>query len=306
MADLAPALSAVGYDSTLVVAAFSLMAVGLGVKLALFPLHAWKPDAYASAPPAVAAALAALGSTVAAYALVRVTYGVFTPAFLEAVPAVRTLLRAAAAVSVVAGGVLALRETDVRRLLAYSSVSQFGLVGIGIGLASPTALVGALLALVGHAVAKGGLFVASGSVARGFGARTVEEYAGLARRSPAHAAAVATMAVSLVGLPPTVGFAAKWYLALGAVEAGSWAVAGVVVLSTLLSLAYAGRLVERCYLGDGGSERTGPPAVAADGGRRTDRSALAVAVAAAVLVVALGLASTALAGWFAPVVEGWL
>jgi multicomponent Na+:H+ antiporter subunit D len=309
MADLAPALAAAGHDSTLVVAAFGLMAVGLGVKLALFPLHAWKPDAYASAPPAVAAALAALGSTVAAYALLRVTYGVFTPAFFEAVPMVRTLLLAVAAVSVVAGGVLALREPDVRRLLAYSSVSQFGLVGLGIGLASPTALTGALLALVGHAVAKGGLFVSAGAIAREFGARTVGEYAGLARRSPAHGAAVAAMAVSLVGLPPTVGFAAKWYLALGAVEAGSWAVAAVVVLSTLLSLAYAGRLVERLYLGEGGSDPTrgpaAPPTVATDGGRG-DRWALAVVLVAAALVVALGLASTALADWFAPVVEGWL
>jgi multicomponent Na+:H+ antiporter subunit D len=309
MADLAPALAAAGHGSTLVVAAFALMAVGLGVKLALFPLHAWKPDAYASAPPAVAAALAALGSTVAAYALVRITYGVFTPAFFEAVPVARTLLLVVATVSVVAGGVLALRETDVRRLLAYSSVSQFGLVGLGIGLASPTALTGALLALVGHAVAKGGLFVASGSIAREFGARTVEEYAGLARRSPLYGAAVAAMAVSLVGLPPTVGFAAKWYLALGAIEAGSWAVAAVVVLSTLLSLAYAGRLVERCYLGEGAvetSDPTDPPAVVADGGRRVDRTAMAVALAASVLVVALGLGSTALADWFAPVVEGWL
>jgi multicomponent Na+:H+ antiporter subunit D len=302
MADLAPALAAAGHGSTLVVAAFSLMAVGLGVKLALFPFHAWKPDAYATAPPAVAAVLGALGSTVAAYALVRLTYGVFTPAFLEAVPVVRTLVLVASAASVVAGGVLALRETDVRRLLAYSSVSQFGLVGLGVGLASPTALTGALLALVGHAVAKGGLFVAAGAIAREFGARTVADYAGLARRSPVYAAAVATMAVSLVGLPPTVGFAAKWYLALGAVRTGSWAVAAVVVLSTLLSLAYAGRLVERCYLG------TEPPArspALADGGR-TDRAALVVTVLCAVLVVGLGLGSTALADWFAPVVEGWL
>jgi len=331
MADLAPALAAAGHGSTLVVAAFVLMAVGLGVKLALFPLHAWKPDAYAAAPPAVAAVLAALGSTVAGYALVRVTFDVFTVAFLEAVPTVRTLLLAVAAASVVAGGLLALRETDVRRLLAYSSVSQFGLVGLGIALATPLAVTGALVGLVGHAVAKGGLFVAAGTFARDYGARTVDDYAGLAARTPATGAAVAVLAVSLVGLPPTVGFASKWYLALGAVEAGSWAVAAVVVASTLLSLAYAGRVVERLYLGtatgdgadtatadgrrDGrdavgepgtapGSVPSGEPATT-DGGRPF-RSPLVVAAVAAALVVGLGLASTALADWFAPVVEGWL
>jgi len=308
MADLAPALAAAGHGSTLVVAAFVLMAVGLAVKLALFPLHGWKPDAYAAAPPAVAAVLAALGSTVAGYALLRITYGVFTPALFEAAPAVRTLLLVAAAVSVLAGGALALRASEVRRLLAYSSVSQVGLFGLGLALSTPLAVTGALVGLVGHAVAKGGLFVAAGAIDRAHGARTVEEYAGLARRSPLVGAAVAVLAVSLVGLPPTVGFAGKWYLALGAVGAGAWAAAGVVVASTLLSLAYAGRLVERLYLGEP-ADPTVRTALRADGGRpdgTVERPALVVLAAAAVVVVALGLGSTALADWFAPVVEGWL
>jgi multicomponent Na+:H+ antiporter subunit D len=252
----------------------------------------------------VAAALAALGSTVAAYALVRVTYGVFGAAFFEAVPTVRTVLLAAAAASVVAGGVLALRATDVRRLLAYSSVSQFGLVALGVGLASPTALAGALVALVGHAVAKGGLFVAAGTFDRSYGVRSVADCAGLARRTPLGAFAVVALAVSLVGLPPTVGFAGKWLLALGAVETGQWAVAAVVVLSTLLSLAYAGRLVERLYLDESSVDGT----VAADGGlpARPDPLGLSFVVASAALVVALGLGAGALTDWFGPVVEGWL
>ena len=307
MADLATALASAGHDSTLVVAAFALMVTGLGVKLALFPLHGWKPDAYAAAPPAVAAALAALGSTVAAYAVVRIVFGVFTPAFLVAVPVARTALLAAAAVSVVAGGLLALRATDVRRLLAYSSVSQFGLVAVGVALATPLAVTGALVALVGHAVAKGGLFVAAGALARDGGPRTVRDYAGLARRQPVLAALVAVLAVSLVGLPPTVGFAAKWYLALGAVEAGAWTAAALVVASTLLSLAYAGRLVERCYVAP--DAPTEP--VVTDGGHVVDefavaRSTLIVVGVAALGVLALGFGSTALADWFAPVLEGWL
>jgi multicomponent Na+:H+ antiporter subunit D len=304
MADLAPALAAAGHDSTLVVASFALLVMGLGVKLALFPLHTWKPDAYSAAPPAVAAALAALGSTVAAYALVRITYGVFGAAFFAAVPTVRTVLLTAAAASVIAGGVLALRATDIPRLLAYSSVSQFGLIAIGVGLASPTALTGALVALVGHAVAKGGLFVAAGAFDRSYDIRSVADYAGLAARTPLGAFAVAALAVSLVGLPPTVGFAGKWLLALGAVETGQWAVAAVVVLSTLLSLAYAGRLVERLYLGESATDGT----VTADGGvpAGPDPVALSLVVVSAALVVALGLGAGALTDWFAPVVEGWL
>ncbi|WP_440991864.1 complex I subunit 5 family protein [Haloarchaeobius baliensis] len=304
MADLGPALAAAGYDSTLVVTAYLLMAAGLGVKLALFPLHAWKPDAYAAALPDVAAVLAALGSTVAGYALLRLTYGVFTAAFLTAVPFVRTLLLVAATVSVVAGGLLALRATDTRRLLAYSSVSQFGLFGVGLALATPLALTGAFVSLVGHAVAKGGLFVAVGHLAREHDATTVEDLAGLGSRAPLVAAAIATLGVSLVGLPPTVGFAGKFGLALGAVDAAEWAVAAVVVLSTLLSLAYVGRVVERLYLGPGGDE---PSVAVTDGGaRRAPDAPVAVAVAAAIAVLALGVGSSALADWLAPVLEVWL
>jgi multicomponent Na+:H+ antiporter subunit D len=306
MADLAPALAAVGHGSPLVVTAFVLVAVGLGVKLAVFPLHAWKPDAYSAAPPPVSVALAALGSTVAGYALVRLTFDVFTVEFLLAVPVVRDLLLVAGAGSVVAGGVLALREPNVRRLLAYSSILQFGLVVVGVALATPLALAGALVHLVGHAVTKAGMFTAAGLFEHDLGARTVADYAGLARRAPVAAAATTTLAVTLVGLPPTVGFAAKWYVGFGAVAAGSWAVAAVVLASTLLTLAYLGRVVERLYLArDAGDAAR----VATDGGLAPGvrpSPALAVLVGAAVLAVALGLASTALADWFAPVVEGWL
>jgi multicomponent Na+:H+ antiporter subunit D len=305
MADLSVALAAAGHDSTLVVTAFALMTVGLGVKLALFPLHAWKPDAYAAATPPVATVLATLGSTVAGYALVRIAYDVFTVAFLEAVPALRTLLLVAGATSVIAGGVLALRARDIRRLLAYSSVSQFGLFGVGVALATPAAVTGALVVLIGHAVAKGGLFVAVGSVTRRDGARSVGDYAGLADRAPLTAAAVTVLGISLIGLPPTVGFAGKWSLALGAIEAGSWVVAGVVLASTMLALAYVGRVVERCYLGTSGAA---PAArLSADGGASGSAvPPVVVLVGAAVLVVGLGLGSSALAAWFEPVVEGWL
>jgi multicomponent Na+:H+ antiporter subunit D len=305
MVDLQTGLATAGYGSTLVVTAFVLTTVGLGVKLALFPLHAWKPDAYAAARPAVATVLAALGSTVAGYALVRIVYDVFTVAFLEAVPAVRSLLLVAAVTSVVAGGVLALRTRDVRRLLAYSSVSQYGLFGVGVAIATPAAVTGALVILIGNAVAKGGLFVAAGRVNRRYGARSLEEYAGLSDRAPLIAATVAVLGVSLVGLPPTVGFAGKWYVALGSIQLGSWAVAAVVLASTMLSLAYVGRLVERCYLGAAGSSPA--PRARADGGDpASNATSAAVLVVAAVTVVGLGVGSSALADWFAPVVEGWL
>jgi multicomponent Na+:H+ antiporter subunit D len=305
MADLRVALPAVGYASPLVVAAFALVVLGLGVKLAVFPLHAWKPDAYAAAPVDVTALLATLGSTVAGYGLVRIVYEVFTASFLAAVPVAQGGLLAAGTVSVLAGGYLTLRQTNLRRLLAYSSVLQFGLVVVGVALATPAAVTAAVVLLVANAVAKGGLFVATGLFERELDAATVAEYAGRAREEPVVAGAIAVAFASLVGLPPTAGFAGKWYLAVAAVDAGEWLVAAVVLASTLLSLAYAGRVVERLYLAP--RDPTPEPTLA-DGGtvaRLPTRAVVFVAVAAAGTVV-LGLGSTALADWVAPVVEGWL
>jgi multicomponent Na+:H+ antiporter subunit D len=323
--------------------------VGLGVKIAMFPLHTWKPDAYAAAETDVAALLAALGSTVPAYALVRIVFDVFSAGTFEAVPLVRTVFVVGGLVSVAAGGYLTVRQSNVRRLLAYSSVLQFGLVFVGIGLATPGAVTAALILVLANGVAKGGLFVAAGLFEREFDARTVDEYAGRARDRPAVAVGVAVAVASLVGLPPTVGFAGKWYLALAAVEVRGWVVAGVVLVSTLVSLAYGGRVVERLYLAptapgeaavaDGGATDDGAAdgkaaddgaadGKAADGGtadgetadggtsngwasggeveaRRRRRETLVVVVAAAA-TLALGLGSTALADWFAPVVEVWV
>jgi multicomponent Na+:H+ antiporter subunit D len=334
MADLASAFSVVGYTSPAVVASFVLVTVGLGVKLALFPVQAWKPDAYATAPPDVAALLATLGSTVAGYALVRLTFDVYTVGFFEAVPTVRAGLLAVGSVSVLAGAAFTLRQSNVRRLFAYSSVLQYGMVVVGLALATPTAVTAALVLLLANGVAKGGLYVAAGAFERGFDARTVASYAGRGNDAPVTSLAVAVAVASLVGLPPSVGFAGKYLLVLAATDAGAWLAAGVVLISTVLTLVYAGRVVERLYLGspddvDGGG---GPPAPtvdvearsggdpATDGGHTVERGpfrrgrlvpslrtrAAAVTLAAAVATVSLGLGSSALVEWLMPVVEGWL
>jgi multicomponent Na+:H+ antiporter subunit D len=303
MADLArqlPHVAGGGYSSTLVVAAFGLIAGGLAVKVALFPLHTWQPDAYANAPDLVSTLISALVSTVAAYALARVVFSVFTVDFFAAVPLARDALLTLAAVSVVAGSALAVAQRDVRRMLAYSSVSQFGLVVAGFAVASSTAVVGAVVHLVGHAVMKGGLFAAAGVIERRTGARTVEEYAGLTDRAPVAAAGFAVLAFAMVGVPPAVGFVGKWYIVVGAVEAGAWPLIVVLLASTLLTLAYFARLVESMYftsapaVSEAEAEAVTAPdaagAVVPDGGDATVSTGMvAIVVTAAVLAVALGL-----------------
>ena len=303
MADLQTAIPEVGYTSPLVVTGFGLIVVGLSVKVALFPLHTWQPDAYAESPHAVSAYISALVSTAAGYALFRILYAVFTVEFFEAVPFARRMLVLLASVSVVVGSVLAVMQTDLKRMLAYSSVSQFGIVVAALGIANETAILGGLVHLTGHAVMKGGLFLAVGVLATSFGARTLEEYRGIGYRAPVTSGAFAVLAFSLVGVPPAIGFAGKWTILLGAVNAESWVLTGVIVVSTLLTLAYFGRLIERMYF-------TAPPAdadhsVATDGGEESTASLSmrAIVVIVALSAIALGIVATDLIGTFEPVVE---
>jgi len=258
----------------------------------------------------------------------RVLFSVFTVRFFEAVPAAQTALTVVAAVSIVAGSVLAVSQSEVQRMLAYSSVSQFGLVVGGFAVATPAAVIGGVVHLVGHAVMKGGLFGASGIVRRATGATRIEEYNGLAARAPVAAGAFAVLALAMVGVPPGVGFVGKWYIVLGALRAESWGLVAVLLASTLLTLAYFARMVERMYFTPpAGADEGHEPAVAdggetskanrspsdrhSDGGEAAgdaERSAadggadpvslgmVALVVAAAVLAVALGPAVPAFEG----------
>ena len=288
MADLASTFGTgtVPYDSTLVVTAFGLMVGGLTVKVALFPLHTWQPDAYANAPDSVSAFISALVSTVSAYALARLLFSVFTVEFLTAVPAARWALIALASVSIVAGSALAVSQSNVQRMLAYSSVSQFGLVIAGFTIATPIAVVGATVHLVGHAVMKGGLFAATGIIERETGATTVGGYAGMGSRTPLAAGAFTLLALGMVGVPPMVGFVGKWNILVGAVNAEIWPVVAVLLASTLLTLAYFARLGERLYFAEA-TIREGDETAVADGGESVSFGMIAVVVIAAVLAVAL-------------------
>lgn len=315
VAALAPALSAnAGLDGTLPVTAFALMLVGLLVKVAVFPLHVWKPPAYATAPVAVTAGLATLVSTVAAYAIVRVTLSAFTVAFLRAVPVVETGLVGLGVGSVAAGSLLAFREQNLRRLLAYSSVSQFGIVTVGVAVATPAGVVGVVVHLVGHALTKGGFYFAVGVAERGYGVRTVDDYAGFGGRAPAASVAVAVFALGLIGIPPTVGFAGKAYVLLATVEAGAPVAGAVVLLSTLASLAYFGRLLQHTFaesppttVADDRVDETtgGGSGPTTDGGdeRPVPSTVIALVCLLALATVLLGLAAGELAALVEPTVR---
>ncbi|MEF8780074.1 MAG: proton-conducting transporter membrane subunit, partial [Haloferacaceae archaeon] len=328
MLELQTALAEVGYDDTLVRTAYGLVVVGLGLKVAQFPLHTWQPDAYQRAPDSVTMYISALVSTVAAYALARITYTVFTVEFLTTTRILADGVLVLAGLSIVVGSALAAVQTDLKRLFAYSSIAQFGIVVAAVALANETALLGGMVHLLGHGLMKGGLFLAVGMFGLGYGVRTVDDLAGLGTRAPYTAGGMAVLGLTLVGVPPSVGFVGKWYVAVGAVESGRWPIAIVIFLSTLLTLAYVARILERLYFASPEPARSvapgdeGASAVAADGsgtvderperseadaagedpaGERLTPGMLAVLLLAAVLAVALGFGGVGFAELFDPV-----
>jgi multicomponent Na+:H+ antiporter subunit D len=295
MRDLAIRLEAVGYTDPLVVAAFVLLTVGLAIKIALFPVHTWLADAHAAAPDGISAVISALVPAVAVYAFSRVLFTVFTIDFLAANPLVTRGLIYGALLSLVAGSLFALLQRKIKLVLAYSTVSQFGLVVAGVAIANETAAFGAILQMFGHGLVKGALFVLAGMFALRFGARSLDEYAGLAKRAPVMAAAFVALGIAMVGLPPTVGFVGKWYIALGAIQEGFWGVAVLVVVSTLLSLGYVVPFVDRLYFRPFDGEFDEPAAVT--------RWMVVAVVLAAGLGLALGLVSASIEEFLRAAVE---
>lgn len=298
MTDIATQMATVGYDSPLILAAFAFMVLGVGIKVALVPLHTWLPGAHSKAPVAVSVLLSGLVTGVAAYADARLILTVFTPAFFDAVGFANDVLIVAAAGSVLYGGYAAVRQTKIKRVLAYSTVAQLGIAVLGISLVDATAMTGGVVHLLGHGIMKGGLFLAAGCLAARYGATAVEDYGGLARREPLVAACFAVQALGMVGVPPTVGLIGKWYVALGAVEAGYWPVAALVFVSSLLSLAVFGPIVARLYVHPEPDEAETP-----EGSSDISVGMKTVTAGAALTTLALGFSAPYLGRLLAPALE---
>ncbi len=253
-------------------AAFSLIAAGVCLKMALFPAHTWLPGAYAHAPAPVSALLASTATKVGVYVAIRFLYGIFGRELsFERLPT-GPLLLVCAAVAILAGSLLACRQRDLKRLLAWSSVAQIGYMALGVGLASKAGLAGALLHLLQHALVKGALFLAVGALVWRLGAARTDDLGGLGRRMPWTAGVLTLGMLGLVGVPGTAGFVSKWYLVTAALEQGLWPVAVVVLVGSLLAAAYALKVIEPLWAAP---EDLPPPAgAAAWGGRESPFSSL--------------------------------
>jgi multicomponent Na+:H+ antiporter subunit D len=247
MADVAQRLPRL-YDSRAIVAAATLIFIALGLKMALFPLHLWLPDAYCYAPSAVTGLIAPIMTKVAAYAVIRMFLTVFQPHYLLDVLPLMPVIGWLAAAGILYGSIMAIAQTDFRRMLAYSSIGQIAYIGLGIGLANPMGLIGALLHILNHAFMKACLFLVAGSIRFRTGQWEVSRFAGLGKKMPWTMAAFTVSALSMIGIPPTAGFFSKWYLLLGSVDAGNWIFVATILLSSLLTAVYFFRVLEQVYV----------------------------------------------------------
>jgi multicomponent Na+:H+ antiporter subunit D len=221
MADLSGILPDL-YHSKVVLMAFAFFFVGVGLKIALFPLHVWLPDAYTYAPSAVTALVAPLMTKVGAYVMIRIIFTVFKPYFsIELIPAT-TILSWVAIIAILFGCILALGQTDLKRMLAYVLIAEVGYIALGVGLANRAGLTGAILHILNDALMMACLFLVVGAIMYKVGLRNIHQFRGLHRKMPITMAAFTVTALSVIGIPPTCGFFSKWYLVLGAIDANRW------------------------------------------------------------------------------------
>ena len=249
IADLAARLSPAWPEhSRAIVAALAFITVGVGLKLALFPLHFWLPNAYAFAPSWATAFLSGTATKVAIYLLVRFYFSIFGVAIdIQMLPIGEVVMVLSLAAMLIAS-VVAVFEADLKRMLAYSSVAQIGYITLGIGLASQPALTGGLVHIVNHALMKAALFLAAGAFFYRVHATRLNDLAGIGRQMPLTCAALTVAGLGLVGTPGTSGFISKWYLVVGALQAGQWFVVAVIVASSLIALVYVSRVLEIVWM----------------------------------------------------------
>lgn len=250
MADMARILADLDGGSRVAKVAFGFIVIGLGLKLAMFPLHAWLPGAYAYAPTPVTAFLASTATKAALYLLLRFTFFVFDPSYTYVADVLMFVLVGLGVIGMLFASLQAIFQTDVRRMLAFSSVAQVGYMLLGVGIATTASVAAGYLHLINHAVIKGGLFLALGAMWYRFGITRTQDFQGLGKTMPWTMGAFTILGLSLVGVPFTAGFVSKINLADAAAEAGWWWAVGIIMLTSILALIYIGRVLLMAYFQD--------------------------------------------------------
>ena len=223
----------------------AFLLIGFGTKAGIAPFHPWLPDAHAEAPTPISVLLSGVMIKMSLYALAR-TVSIFYPAW----PQVTIFIVALGTFTMLLGIILALTQNDLKRLLAYSSISQMGYVLVGIGLGTYLGCYGGLYHLLNHALCKSLLFMCVGAVMYATGARRISELGGLRSQMPITSACYFLGALALAGFPPLNGFWSKLTVYLALARAGLWWAAGIAILASILTMVVMVRAGYRVFWGN--------------------------------------------------------
>jgi multicomponent Na+:H+ antiporter subunit D len=285
MADIArllPGLTAPAAIAT----AFAFLLVGLWIKMAFFPLHVWLPNAYSLAPTGAGVMIAPLMTKVTIYLMIRVMFSIFSPDYVFFTHAgVQAAIVWAASLAIFCCSALALAQRNLRRMLTYILLAEVGYMVGGVWLANGLGMTGAVLHIVNDALMTLCLFLAAAAIIYRTGSLDFDHLHGLYRRMPLTMAAFTVGAFSLIGVPPTCGFFSKWYLILGAVQAGHWEFVAALLVSSLINAVLFFRIIEIAYF------KPAPETSAAAPPRSEEAPALLLTplLLTAVALVAIGL-----------------
>ena len=244
MADLSQLLPDL-YNSKTVFVGFTFIMIGLGIKMAMFPLHGWLPDAYTYAPSAVSASVAPLVTKVMAYALIRVMFTVFNAEFPVSIVPVTDIMVWFGTLAIFLGALMALSQTDYKRMLSYIIIAEIGFIVGGIGVANATAMKGAVFHIVNDALMVACLFMVAGLVMYRTDGHRIADFKGIFKTMPLTATVFTVGALAVIGVPPTCGFFSKWYLLLGGIEARQWGFVIALLACTLINVALFFRIFDK-------------------------------------------------------------
>lgn len=249
MIDINTSLAGVNHSNT-VHTAFAFILIGALIKAAIFPLHFWQPNAYTYAPTAVSVFLAGTTTKVSFYLIVRFAFTVFGVEYSFGQMNLDSILMVMAISAMLIGPGVAIFQTNLKRILAWSSIGQLGYIVLGICMLNLQGLSASMLYLFNHALIKASLFMAVGCLIYRIGIATTENIKGIGKRMPYSMMAFVFGGLSLIGVPLTNGFISKWYLITAALEQQAIFVVIAIIISSLLAIVYIWRIVELMYFGE--------------------------------------------------------
>jgi NADH-quinone oxidoreductase subunit M len=222
-----------------------LLLIGFFVKMAVLPVHIWLPDAHSDAPAPISAMLSGFMIKCGAYGVARILLTTFPQTVLQNAD----YLMIVGVVTIIYGGFMALAQTDIKRLLAYSSISQMGYIVFGLATATTHGIMGGLLHIVNHAISKALLFMCAGLIMHQTGLRDIRKMGGLMDRMPVTGIACILGALSLVGIPPLSGFWSEWMIFRGGIASGKVLLTAIGSFSTLITAGYYLWFIWRVFFG---------------------------------------------------------